>query len=142
MIEGVLRVVRRDNKRGYCTCSSATASVDQLVVERPGLMMRSDDAAAELRYLVEVPEALQAEMLGRAWAGEFDLVADLETDGENRESKRLVFRQWSSAPRRRDSEYAEKSQDELPCIPQHSYSSSAQEVGAFIHAQIAQLYVL
>ncbi|CAE7037459.1 rbmA [Symbiodinium natans] len=50
--EGVLQVVRRDNKRGYCKCS-ADSSVDQLVRERPGCLLRSSDPDAELRYLVE-----------------------------------------------------------------------------------------
>lgn len=79
LVEGVLKVVRRDNKRGYCNCSSATASVDQLVVQRPGKMLRSRDPNAELRYLVEVDESLQASVIRRAWHGEFDLVADLRS---------------------------------------------------------------
>ena len=62
--EGVLEVVRRDNKRGYCICSDHTKSVDQLVTGRPGKMMRSSDPNAELRYLVEVDEEWQARVLG------------------------------------------------------------------------------
>ncbi|CAK0896061.1 unnamed protein product [Prorocentrum cordatum] len=51
--EGVLKVVRRDNKRGYCKCAPG-CSVDQLVQGRPGSLLRSEDPSAELRYLVEV----------------------------------------------------------------------------------------
>ena len=75
MVERVIAVVRRDNKKGYC--QHRDNSVDQLVAGRPGRMLRSKDPAAELRYLVEVDEALQREMLTRAFEGEFDLVADL-----------------------------------------------------------------
>ena len=46
----------------------------------------SDDANAELRYLVEVDESWQAKVLGMGFDCEFDLVADLESSGE------LVFR--------------------------------------------------
>eukprot|EP00039_Didymoeca_costata_P017240 m.317566 g.317566 ORF g.317566 m.317566 type:complete len:579 (+) comp16511_c0_seq1:572-2308(+) len=76
LIEGVLKVVRRDNKRGYCKCGERK-SVDQLVVSRPGRMVKSNDPSAALRYLVEVDEDIQAAMLSRAWDGEFDCVADL-----------------------------------------------------------------
>lgn len=85
-IEEVLKVVRRDNKRGYCKATDPSKSVDQLVAGRPGRMLRSEDATAELRYLVEVEESWQAKVLGMAFDCEFDLVADLESDG------RLVFR--------------------------------------------------
>jgi 3-dehydroquinate synthetase len=81
LCEGVLKVVRRDNKRGYCNCSDITKSVDQLVIQRPGRMMRSKDPNAELRYLVEVDESLQLKMLRKAFKGDFDLVADL-VDGK------------------------------------------------------------
>lgn len=78
--EGVLDVVRRDNKRGYCKCA-ADASVDQLVQERPGCLLRSEDPDAELRYLVEVTEKSQREVLERAFDGEFDKVAVADGDG-------------------------------------------------------------
>eukprot|EP00441_Pelagodinium_beii_P007495 CAMPEP_0197703798 /NCGR_PEP_ID=MMETSP1338-20131121/125614_1 /TAXON_ID=43686 ORGANISM="Pelagodinium beii, Strain RCC1491" /NCGR_SAMPLE_ID=MMETSP1338 /ASSEMBLY_ACC=CAM_ASM_000754 /LENGTH=845 /DNA_ID=CAMNT_0043287697 /DNA_START=105 /DNA_END=2643 /DNA_ORIENTATION=+ len=70
--EGVLQVVRRDNKRGYCKCSPGN-SVDQLVRERPGCLLRSSDPSAELRYLVEVSEEAQREVLQRAFEGDYDL---------------------------------------------------------------------
>merc|ERR1712048_356769 len=76
--EGVLSVVRRDNKRGYVTSSDASKSVDQLVTVRPGKMAKSDDANAELRYLVEVDEDWQLKVLHEAFDGEFDKVADLQ----------------------------------------------------------------
>ncbi len=111
LVEGVLKVVRRDNKRGYCQCSD-TASVDQLVVGRCGKMLRSRDTNAELRYLVQVPETMQEEMLRRAWNGDFDLCADL-VDEE------LVF-----VPYREDNRYA----------------SSSDEVASYIHESIADIY--
>merc|ERR1712014_302477 len=76
--EGVLGVVRRDNKRGYVASSDASKSVDQLVTGRPGKMAKSDDINAELRYLVEVDEEWQRDVLHDAFEGEFDKVADLE----------------------------------------------------------------
>lgn len=81
LIEGVLAVVRRDNKRGYCKCEDGVESVDQLVVGRPGKMVKSTDAAAELRYLITINEKLQRNVLSKAFDGEFDKVADLR-DGE------------------------------------------------------------
>jgi 3-dehydroquinate synthetase len=75
--EGVLSVVRRDNKRGYVASADPTKSVDQLVQGRPGKMAKSDDVNAELRYLVEVDEAWQQRVLSEAFDGEFDKVADL-----------------------------------------------------------------
>mmetsp|Transcript_65557 Transcript_65557/g.156724 ORF Transcript_65557/g.156724 Transcript_65557/m.156724 type:complete len:941 (+) Transcript_65557:55-2877(+) len=75
--EGVLQVVRRDNKRGYCKCRE-DSSVDQLVRDRPGCLLRSDDPDAELRYLVEVTEDSQRDVLERAFDGEFDKVAVLK----------------------------------------------------------------
>eukprot|EP00929_Paragymnodinium_shiwhaense_P060220 TRINITY_DN3009_c0_g1_i1.p1 TRINITY_DN3009_c0_g1~~TRINITY_DN3009_c0_g1_i1.p1 ORF type:complete len:826 (+),score=179.31 TRINITY_DN3009_c0_g1_i1:96-2573(+) len=69
--EGVLQVVRRDNKRGYCKCADGS-SVDQLVQGRPGCLVRSSDPSAELRYLVEVSEDSQRAVLSRAFQGEFD----------------------------------------------------------------------
>eukprot|EP00931_Biecheleriopsis_adriatica_P010341 TRINITY_DN11141_c0_g1_i1.p1 TRINITY_DN11141_c0_g1~~TRINITY_DN11141_c0_g1_i1.p1 ORF type:complete len:902 (+),score=247.18 TRINITY_DN11141_c0_g1_i1:283-2706(+) len=69
--EGVLQVVRRDNKRGYCKCSPGS-SVDQLVRVRPGCLLRSSDPSAELRYLVEVSEDAQREVLERAFEGDYD----------------------------------------------------------------------
>lgn len=71
--DGVLQVVRRDNKRGYCRCSEGS-SVDQLVRLRPGILVQSGDPSAELRYLVEVAEDIQRWVLGRAFAGDFDQV--------------------------------------------------------------------
>lgn len=113
LIEGVLRVVRRDNKRGYCSCSE-TASVDQLVVGRCGKMLRSRDEHAELRYLVQVPERMQAEMLRKAWNGDFDLCADLNESGE------LIF---------------------VPYREEHaSYHASSDKVAAYIHNGIADVY--
>jgi hypothetical protein len=77
-VEKVLQVVRRDNKRGYCNCSDPKKSVDQLVEIRPGKMLRSADPNAEIRYLVEVDEDWQADVLGKAFDGYFDKVADLQ----------------------------------------------------------------
>lgn len=77
--EGVLQVVRRDNKRGYCKCRE-DSSVDQLVRQRPGCLLRSSDPDAELRYLVEVTEDSQREVLERAFDCEFDKVAVLKGD--------------------------------------------------------------
>lgn len=80
-VESVLKVVRRDNKRGYCNCSDPKKSVDQLVTCRPGKMLKSDDPNAEIRYLVEVDEEWQGNVLAKAFDGYFDKVADLQ-DGE------------------------------------------------------------
>ncbi len=80
-VEKVLQVVRRDNKRGYCKSSDPKKSVDQLVASRPGKMLASKDPNAEIRYLVEVDEEWQGKVLGQAYDGFFDKVADLE-DGE------------------------------------------------------------
>jgi len=80
-VEGVLAVVRRDNKRGYTNCTDCCKSVDQLVTDRPGKMLRSADPNAELRYLVEVDESWQAQVLDQAFEGFFDRVADVK-DGE------------------------------------------------------------
>merc|ERR1712151_505539 len=77
--ENVLKVVRRDNKRGYCNCSDPNKSVDQLVTCRPGKMLRSDDPNAEIRYLVEVDEEWQRDVLAKAFDGEFDKVADFQS---------------------------------------------------------------
>ncbi|GFH52968.1 2-deoxy-scyllo-inosose synthase [Chaetoceros tenuissimus] len=77
-VEKVLQVVRRDNKRGYCNCSDPKRSIDQLVTCRPGKMLRSDDPNAEVRYLVEIDEEWQGAVLAKAFAGDFDMVADLE----------------------------------------------------------------
>ncbi|CAK0794541.1 unnamed protein product, partial [Prorocentrum cordatum] len=71
--ESVLKVVRRDNKRGYCKCAPG-CSVDQLVQGRPGSLLRSDDPSAELRYLVEVSEDSQRDVLMDALEGHFDNV--------------------------------------------------------------------
>eukprot|EP00559_Dactyliosolen_fragilissimus_P001098 CAMPEP_0184861726 /NCGR_PEP_ID=MMETSP0580-20130426/6342_1 /TAXON_ID=1118495 /ORGANISM="Dactyliosolen fragilissimus" /LENGTH=856 /DNA_ID=CAMNT_0027359317 /DNA_START=32 /DNA_END=2602 /DNA_ORIENTATION=+ len=75
--ERVLQVVRRDNKRGYCNCSDPEKSVDQLVTCRPGKMLSSPDPNAEVRYLVEVDESWQRDVLSKAFNGEFDRVADI-----------------------------------------------------------------
>jgi len=108
--EGVLSVVRRDNKRGYVASADPSKSVDQLVSGRPGKMARSDDVNAELRYLVEVDEDWQCKVLYEAFAGEFDKVADLHS-GE------LVFADASS-----------------PC------QSSVEDVADFIYSRLAQMY--
>jgi 3-dehydroquinate synthetase len=77
-VEKVLQVVRRDNKRGYCNCSDPKRSIDQLVTCRPGKMLRSDDPNAEVRYLVEIDEEWQGDVLAKAFEGGFDKVADLQ----------------------------------------------------------------
>jgi len=115
--EGVLAVVRRDNKRGYIKCDDCTKSVDQLVTGRPGKMMRSTDKNAELRYLVEVDEEWQERVLGMAYDGHFDKVADIDTKGK------LVFLN------RQDLEKKRK-----------GYTSSSQDVGDFIHEAISAVY--
>ena len=76
-LESVLQVVRRDNKRGYCVSSDKSKSVDQLVTQRPGKMLASADPNAEIRYLVEVDEDWQRNVLDKAFDGYFDKVADL-----------------------------------------------------------------
>jgi 3-dehydroquinate synthetase len=78
--EGVLKVVRRDNKRGYCKCEPGS-SVDQLVQNRPGCLLRSSDASAELRYLVEISEESQRKVLETAFEGAFDNVLVLGESG-------------------------------------------------------------
>jgi len=113
-VEGVLAVVRRDNKRGYCACSDPSKSVDQLVAQRPGKMLRSEDANAELRYLVEVDEEWQANVLKRAWDCEFDNVADISKDGS------LEF-------------VRSESKDEL--------NSSSEDVGDFLWEAVNGLYM-
>ena len=75
--EQVLQVVRRDNKRGYCKSSDPKKSVDQLVTCRPGKMLSSPDPNAAMRYLVEVDEEWQRNVLAEAFDGNFDKVADL-----------------------------------------------------------------
>mmetsp|Transcript_26011 Transcript_26011/g.47531 ORF Transcript_26011/g.47531 Transcript_26011/m.47531 type:complete len:801 (+) Transcript_26011:67-2469(+) len=77
--EGVLKVVRRDNKRGYCKCAEGS-SVDQLVSQRPGCLLRSSDPSAELRYLVEVSEESQRTVLQRAFEGAYDNVLTFERE--------------------------------------------------------------
>ncbi|GMH75899.1 hypothetical protein TrST_g30 [Triparma strigata] len=114
--EGVLAVVRRDNKRGYCKCDD-TKSVDQLVTGRPGKMMRSTDKNAELRYLVEVEEEWQERVLGMAYDGAFDKVADLDTKGK------LVF------VNRKELTKGKK-----------SLTSSSDDVGEFLHEAISAVY--
>ena len=114
--EKVLQVVRRDNKRGYCNCSDPSKSVDQLVTCRPGKMLRSDDPNAEVRYLVEVDEDWQKNVLEKAFDGYFDKVADLQ-DGK------LHFR--SSAP-------TAKNRDML--------TSSSGDVAKYIRSRLLQAY--
>lgn len=75
--DSVLNVVRRDNKRGYCNCCDPKKSVDQLVTRRPGKMLCSPDPNAAIRYLVEVDEDWQRNVLEKAFDGYFDKVADL-----------------------------------------------------------------
>jgi 3-dehydroquinate synthetase len=114
--EKVLQVVRRDNKRGYCNCSDPQKSVDQLVTCRPGKMLRSEDPNAEIRYLVEVDEEWQKNVLELAFDGYFDKVADLQ-DGK------LRFR--SSAP-------ITKNRDLL--------RSTSSEVAAYIRTRLLKAY--
>jgi len=116
--EGVLEVVRRDNKRGYCKCSDETKSVDQLVTGRPGKMMRSENANAELRYLVEVDEDWQRRVLGMAFDGYFDKVADIDENG------RLVFKD-----RLRKNESTTR-----------RLTSKSGDVGAYMHRAIGTIY--
>eukprot|EP00656_Telonema_subtile_P013409 TRINITY_DN16814_c0_g1_i1.p1 TRINITY_DN16814_c0_g1~~TRINITY_DN16814_c0_g1_i1.p1 ORF type:complete len:681 (+),score=172.11 TRINITY_DN16814_c0_g1_i1:469-2511(+) len=114
--EGVLEVVRRDNKRGYCHCSDASKSVDQLVTGRPGKMMRSTDSNAELRYLVEVDEEWQARVLGMAYDGLFDKVADIDEDGK------MTFIPRSSIASTKN------------------LTASSKDVGDFIHRAVGNIY--
>lgn len=111
LCEGVLQVVRRDNKRGYCKCG-ANSSVDQLVAKRPGMMLRSHDSNAELRYLVEVDEDLQKQMLLRAFAGDFDKVADVQNG-------KLVF---------------------VPADQSDKLESDSSVVADHIHSRIAEIF--
>ncbi len=78
--ERVLQVVRRDNKRGYCKLGE-NKSVDQLVTDRPGKMLKSEDPNAAVRYLVQVDESWQRAVLEEAFDLQFDKVADLQ-DGK------------------------------------------------------------
>ena len=140
-MEGVLKVVRRDNKRGNCNCSSPTASVDQLVVQRPGKMLRSRDPNAELRYLVEVDEALQASVIRRAWSGEFDVVADLNESGT------LAFKTFDkdSYEAQDESKGAErpvsdKTNSEGIDTPSGTYHALSSEVASYIHQEVAREY--
>jgi len=115
---GVLDVVRRDNKRGYCNCSDASKSVDQLVTGRPGKMMRSTDKNAELRYLVEVDEAWQERVLSMAYEGVFDKVADINFEGK----LRFIPRSKLTSSK--------------------SLTSSSSDVGEFIHKAMSNMYSL
>jgi len=94
--EGVLKVVRRDNKRGYCHCASGS-SVDQLVRDRPGCLLRSSDPGAELRYLVEVSEDAQRRVLERAFDGEYDKVLVCSRGAGTPEALALVARSSGTA---------------------------------------------
>ena len=62
----------------------------QLVTGRLGKMMRSTDKNAELRYLVEVDEDWQKRVLGMAFDGKFDKVADLDDDNGRCEQWRAL----------------------------------------------------
>ena len=115
-VEKVLQVVRRDNKRGYCTCSDPKKSVDQLVTDRPGKMLKSDDPNAEIRYLVEVDEEWQGNVLAKAFDGYFDKVADLQ----NGEIKFLSTSQTMSK--------------------KSAFKSSSKNVGRHIRASLLQAY--
>jgi len=108
--EGVLRVVRRDNKRGYVASADPSKSVDQLVTGRPGRMLRSGDQSAELRYLVEVDEQWQHDVLCRAYDGYFDRIADLE-------GGKLKF-----------------------VAPNVGTTANSHDVGAYIHAELQNLF--
>jgi len=116
LIEGVLAVVRRDNKRGYCKCEDGVESVDQLVVGRPGRMVKSADTAAELRYLVTINEKLQSDVLSKAFDGEFDKFADIR-DGE------LVFVPYGEQRQARSDEVAKALRSSL----QQLYSDQCLE---------------
>ena len=116
--EGVLEVVRRDNKRGYCACSGCGKSVDQLVTGRPGKMMRSTDENAALRYLVEVDEEWQSRVLGMAFDGYFDKAADVDEDGN------LVFLERRAIVRGGGEVFV----------------SSSAEVGEHIHKAMRAIY--
>ena len=96
-LEEVLGGVRLDNKRGYVECADCTKSVDQLVTRRPGQMLRSDDANAEVRYLVPVEESWQQAVLESAFDLEFDNVAHLD-----RASGKLTFAPLATSPRSPD----------------------------------------
>jgi len=115
--EGVLDVVRRDNKRGYIQCDDCTKSVDQLVTGRIGKMMRSTDKNAELRYLVEVDEDWQRKVLGMAFDGKFDKVADIDDEGKLRFREREQLRKGEKV-----------------------LVASSFEVGEFLHEAIASVY--
>ena len=55
-------------------------------------MIRSYDVNAELRYLVEVKEEWQANVISLAFDGEFDCFADMRvTPGEIGENKEVIF---------------------------------------------------
>ena len=90
-LEECLAVVRLDNKRGYCECA-ADVSVDQLVTGRPGRMLKSSDANAEVRYMVTIEEERQRLALERAFDLKFDLVAHFDEG-------RVVFKPLASSPR-------------------------------------------
>ena len=144
-MEGVLKVVRRDNKRGYCNCSSPTASVDQLVVQRPGKMLRSRDPNAELRYLVEVDEALQASVIRRAWNGEFDVVADLDERGALA-FKAFDVEKYETHKKVERDEYTSASNSDQKCPPESAYipfeyyDVPSSLVAAYIHEEVAREY--
>lgn len=113
-VDGVIDVVRRDNKRGYCEGSGVSKSVDQLVAGRPGKMLKSPMANAEIRYLVEVEEEWQAAVLRRAFAGEFDQDADIDSSRSS-----LLFRPRTAA-----------------AGPAHT----SAEVATFIHDAVKKIY--
>jgi len=116
--EKVLKVVRRDNKRGYCSCSDPKKSVDQLVACRPGKMLSSEDPNAEVRYLVEVDEDWQKAVLEKAFEGYFDRSADL-VDGE------IKFVQESCTNSGKGA---------------YKYSTSSNGVASYIRAELLKSY--
>jgi len=126
--EGVLRVVRRDNKRGYCRCGDGS-SVDQLVRERPGCLVRSADPGAECRYLVEVSEGSQRRVLEKAFDGAYDRLATVQRTNSPDEPAVLVL-----VPRR-DAQVSEECA--APCSL--GVSDSA-EVAAVLDGLIRRLY--
>lgn len=128
--EGVLRVVRRDNKRGYCRCEEGS-SVDQLVRNRPGCLVRSADPSAELRYLVEVSEESQRCVLEEAFDGAYDRVAVVHRLGAQGKEPALALVARADAP------IAGKGDSQ----GHPEASAPAAEVAAALDALIRRLYL-
>lgn len=139
MCEGVLAVIRKDNKRGYCKCSGPAMSVDQLVCDRPGKMLKSNDHAASLRYLVEVAEEQQKDVLGRAFDLEFDHFADLETVTSEGQ-KYLVFKKnrgntsSDASVHSIDIDAKQRPDLDVEC------SSSSADVAQYVHDRVSYVY--